>query len=154
LDADLPKELKKKKNGPKCFLRQIRQAQWSLELSEYNFTLIHKPGRQHAKTDALSRRDGHEEIKEKWTLWEEAIAGGKEGWEEHDGFLTWNCVVYHFTRDISRCTVPEIQLVWIRTWLTSRNSWPKSLNCWRVRKYDIFSDFFLLISAYELLRIT
>jgi hypothetical protein len=31
-----------------------------LELSEYDFSLIHKPGKQHAKTDALSRRSGHE----------------------------------------------------------------------------------------------
>jgi hypothetical protein len=32
-----------------------RQAHWSLELSEYDFALIHKPGKQHVKTDALSR---------------------------------------------------------------------------------------------------
>jgi hypothetical protein len=37
-----------------------RQARWSLELSEYDFALIHKPGKQHAKTDVLSRRSGHE----------------------------------------------------------------------------------------------
>jgi hypothetical protein len=37
-----------------------RQARWSLELSEYDFALIYKPGKQHAKTDALSRRSSHE----------------------------------------------------------------------------------------------
>jgi hypothetical protein len=31
-----------------------------LELSEYNFALIHKPGKQHTKTDTLSRQSGHE----------------------------------------------------------------------------------------------
>jgi hypothetical protein len=31
-----------------------QQARWSLELSEYDFTLVHKPGKQHTKTDALS----------------------------------------------------------------------------------------------------
>jgi hypothetical protein len=37
-----------------------QQAQWSLEVSKYNFALIHKPGKQHVKTDALSRRSSHE----------------------------------------------------------------------------------------------
>ena len=37
-----------------------RQARWSLELSEYDFALIHKPGKLHAKTDVLSRQSGHE----------------------------------------------------------------------------------------------
>jgi hypothetical protein len=31
-----------------------------LELSEYDFALIHKPRKQHTKTDVLSRRSGHE----------------------------------------------------------------------------------------------
>jgi hypothetical protein len=30
-----------------------------LELSKYDFALIHKPGKQHAKTDAHSRRSDH-----------------------------------------------------------------------------------------------
>lgn len=33
-----------------------RQARWALELSEYDFTLSHKPGRDHCRPDALSRR--------------------------------------------------------------------------------------------------
>jgi hypothetical protein len=33
-----------------------RQARWNLILSEYNFTLHHKPGHQMLKADALSRR--------------------------------------------------------------------------------------------------
>lgn len=32
-----------------------RQARWHTELQEYNFTLIHKPGRQMTKADTLSR---------------------------------------------------------------------------------------------------
>ena len=36
-----------------------RQDRWSLELSEYDFTLIHKPGKTHGKMDTLSRRGGH-----------------------------------------------------------------------------------------------
>jgi hypothetical protein len=42
----------------KKFNRQ--QAWWSLELSEYDFALIHKPRKQHAKTDTLLRQSGHE----------------------------------------------------------------------------------------------
>jgi hypothetical protein len=37
-----------------------QQAQWSLELSEYDFALIHKPGKQLARTDVLSRQSGYE----------------------------------------------------------------------------------------------
>jgi hypothetical protein len=37
-----------------------RQARWSLELSKYDFTLIQKPGKQHAKTDTLLRQSSHE----------------------------------------------------------------------------------------------
>jgi hypothetical protein len=37
-----------------------RQARWNLILSEYNFTLHHKPGNQMLKADALSRRPDHE----------------------------------------------------------------------------------------------
>jgi hypothetical protein len=37
-----------------------RQARWSLELSEYNFALIHKSRKQHVKTDMLSRRSSYE----------------------------------------------------------------------------------------------
>lgn len=36
-----------------------RQARWSLELAEYDFALLHKPGKTHGKTDALSCRKGH-----------------------------------------------------------------------------------------------
>jgi transposase InsO family protein/predicted aspartyl protease len=36
-----------------------RQARWSLELAEYNFTIIHKPGKTHLKPDILSRRPDH-----------------------------------------------------------------------------------------------
>ena len=36
-----------------------RQARWSLELSRYNFELIHRPGSQSLKVDLLSRRPDH-----------------------------------------------------------------------------------------------
>jgi len=36
-----------------------RQARWHLELEEYDFLLIHKPGRTHGQPDALSRRPDH-----------------------------------------------------------------------------------------------
>jgi hypothetical protein len=36
-----------------------RQARWELELAEYDFTLVHKPGKSHGKPDALSRRADH-----------------------------------------------------------------------------------------------
>jgi RNase H-like domain found in reverse transcriptase/Reverse transcriptase (RNA-dependent DNA polymerase)/Integrase zinc binding domain/Chromo (CHRromatin Organisation MOdifier) domain len=36
-----------------------RQARWSLELAEYDFTLRHKPGKQMLKADLLSRRKDH-----------------------------------------------------------------------------------------------
>lgn len=35
------------------------QARWTLELAEYDFRLIHKPGKSHGKPDALSRRVDH-----------------------------------------------------------------------------------------------
>lgn len=37
-----------------------RQARWSLYLSRFNFTLIHRPGKKSGKPDALSRRADHE----------------------------------------------------------------------------------------------
>ena len=37
-----------------------RQARWSLELAEFNFTLIHKPGTSMICADALSRRPDHD----------------------------------------------------------------------------------------------
>ena len=37
-----------------------RQARWSLELANYNFTLVHKPGHTMGRADALSRRPDHE----------------------------------------------------------------------------------------------
>src|SRR5467141_3415344 len=36
-----------------------RQARWSLFLSRFDFSLIHRPGRHSAKLDALSRRKDH-----------------------------------------------------------------------------------------------
>src|SRR5882672_595565 len=36
-----------------------RQARWSLFLSRFDFSLIHRPGRHSAKPDALSRRKDH-----------------------------------------------------------------------------------------------
>src|SRR5277367_1375022 len=37
-----------------------RQARWTTELQEYNFTLIHKPGKTNIKADLLSRRTDFE----------------------------------------------------------------------------------------------
>ena len=37
-----------------------RQARWSLELSEFNFTLLHKPGSSMICADALSRRPDYD----------------------------------------------------------------------------------------------
>ena len=37
-----------------------RQARWSLELSEFNFKLIHKPGSSMICSDALSRRPDYD----------------------------------------------------------------------------------------------
>jgi hypothetical protein len=37
-----------------------RQARWALELSEYSFTLTHKPGSQMICADALSRRPDYD----------------------------------------------------------------------------------------------
>jgi len=37
-----------------------RQAHWSLELAEFNFTLVHKPGSTMICADALSRRPDYE----------------------------------------------------------------------------------------------
>jgi hypothetical protein len=37
-----------------------RQARWSLELSEYDFTLLHKPGSSMTCADALSRRPDYD----------------------------------------------------------------------------------------------
>src|SRR5882672_3266902 len=37
----------------------LRQARWSLFLSRFDFSLIHRPGRHSAKPDALSRRKDH-----------------------------------------------------------------------------------------------
>jgi hypothetical protein len=39
-------------------LRNRRQAQWALELSEYNFKIVYRPGPKNAKADALTRRSG------------------------------------------------------------------------------------------------
>jgi hypothetical protein len=36
-----------------------RQARWSLDLSRFDFTLHHKPGRSMGKPDTLSRRADH-----------------------------------------------------------------------------------------------
>ena len=36
-----------------------RQAHWSLYLSHFHFSLIHRPGSQMGKPDALSRRPDH-----------------------------------------------------------------------------------------------
>lgn len=38
-----------------------RQARWQEALSELNFTLIHRPGKQQGKTDALSRRADYQD---------------------------------------------------------------------------------------------
>jgi hypothetical protein len=35
-----------------------RQARWALELSEYNFRIVYRPGPKNAKTAALTRRSG------------------------------------------------------------------------------------------------
>ncbi|KAH9252836.1 hypothetical protein BASA81_009244 [Batrachochytrium salamandrivorans] len=35
-----------------------RQARWSLELSEYDFSLTHRPGKLNGRADSLSRREG------------------------------------------------------------------------------------------------
>jgi hypothetical protein len=32
---------------------------------------------------------------------------------------------YHFTQYVSKYPVSKVQLVWMKNWLTSRNSWPK-----------------------------
>ncbi len=37
-----------------------RQARWSLELANYDFTLVHRPGHAMGRADALSRRPDHE----------------------------------------------------------------------------------------------
>lgn len=37
-----------------------RQARWSAELQDYDFQIIHKPGKLQAKSDALSRRRDHD----------------------------------------------------------------------------------------------
>lgn len=37
-----------------------RQARWALDLSEYDFILSHKPGRDHRRPDALSRRPDYD----------------------------------------------------------------------------------------------
>ena len=34
-----------------------RQRRWAYELSEYDFKIMHKPGKTQAQSDALSRRD-------------------------------------------------------------------------------------------------
>ncbi|KAH9270988.1 hypothetical protein BASA83_006738 [Batrachochytrium salamandrivorans] len=36
-----------------------RQARWSLELSEYTFTITHRPGKLNGKADSLSRREDY-----------------------------------------------------------------------------------------------
>ena len=41
-----------------------RQARWSLYLSRFDFALIHRPGRNSAKPDALSRRVDHKQGEE------------------------------------------------------------------------------------------
>lgn len=38
-----------------------RQARWSGELQDYDFQITHKPGKIHAKPDALSRRKDHDD---------------------------------------------------------------------------------------------
>jgi len=40
-----------------------RQAQWTTELQEYNFQLVHKPSSLQKKVDALSRRPDHSQGK-------------------------------------------------------------------------------------------
>ena len=37
-----------------------RQARWALDLSEYNFSFVHKPGRDHQQPDALSCRPDYD----------------------------------------------------------------------------------------------
>lgn len=37
----------------------MRQAQWSAELQDYDFQIIHKPGKTQARSDDLSRRRDH-----------------------------------------------------------------------------------------------
>ncbi|KAH6569345.1 hypothetical protein BASA62_004923 [Batrachochytrium salamandrivorans] len=36
-----------------------RQARWSLELSEYDFSITHRPGKLNGRADALSRQSDH-----------------------------------------------------------------------------------------------
>ncbi|KAH9265109.1 hypothetical protein BASA83_011339 [Batrachochytrium salamandrivorans] len=36
-----------------------RQARWSLELSEYDFSLTHRPGKLNGRADSLSRREDY-----------------------------------------------------------------------------------------------
>ena len=36
-----------------------RQARWTTEMQEYNFSMNYKPGSQMTKADLLSRRAGH-----------------------------------------------------------------------------------------------
>ncbi|KAH9262642.1 hypothetical protein BASA82_000326 [Batrachochytrium salamandrivorans] len=36
-----------------------RQARWSLELSEYTFTITHRPGKLNGRADSLSRREDY-----------------------------------------------------------------------------------------------
>ena len=45
-----------------CKLQKLncRQAQWVMELAEYSFSLVHKPGKSMGKADALSRMTGLE----------------------------------------------------------------------------------------------
>ena len=35
-----------------------RQARWALDLANYNFEIVYRPGRQNAKADALTRKPG------------------------------------------------------------------------------------------------
>ena len=37
-----------------------QQARWSLELANYDFTLVHRPGHTMGRADTLSRRPDHE----------------------------------------------------------------------------------------------
>ncbi|KAH9263232.1 hypothetical protein BASA83_013421 [Batrachochytrium salamandrivorans] len=42
-----------------------RQARWSLELSEYDFSLTHRPGKLNGRADSLSRREDYKSVS--WT---------------------------------------------------------------------------------------
>ncbi|KAH9244955.1 hypothetical protein BASA81_017604 [Batrachochytrium salamandrivorans] len=45
-----------------------RQARWSLELSEYDFSLTHRPGKLNGRADSLSRREDYKSNKKVFVL--------------------------------------------------------------------------------------